>query len=303
MKQTTTTSMLNKQMTRRSALALGATAALATTGLLSGCGGAASKPMMDASVTRAFTCGSYDTELFVVDLEVKNNSDTNLMSGVLSYSYATATHDGKALPSGFMMPEAEGYLSESTTIAPGETGPGQAVFELDSREGTVEFVLTVDTVDYKDKVEVLRQTFNLAEVERIESEATFYVSVDDVVVTDDGEGTSLLVLALTFTNNAESPASFGTAVKTELYQNDIALKSGYLPYNHPAANDELESNSYIDVKKGASLPVQIVYQLLDASTPVEMCLVDNMSYDQRVVMEKTIEIKGASGSPSAETTA
>lgn len=292
--------MSNTSMSRRTFAILGAAAALATPLGMAGCGGGGvggSKPVCEVGVTRAFTAAAYDKSLLVLDLDVRNNGERSMPADMVGYTYCTAMQGGRQLAQGYAPTEIPGIVQGGASIPAGGEGQAQVVFELAGEE-PVEVVVAPETVDGKSTVEVHRETFDLSSVEKVESEPTFDVAIDDVRVTDDGEGKGLVVIALTFTNNADAPIAFGTAVETSLYQNDVALKEGYLPYNHPMWDTDLESNAYTDVKKGASLPVQATFELLDAAAPVEVNLVDRMSFDRRVVMEKTIDVSG--GTPAAD---
>lgn len=269
---------------------------------LSGCfalpniGGIGSKPMMDAKIANTFTIGNYDgSTLLVVELDVTNNSDSNLPASIVQM-YAVGTLDGKTLSEAYLSSDNPYAIDFSVNIAPGSTGTAQLVFDLPSTEGTVDIVMNVDNTDYSDTVEVLNESIDLADVEAIVSESDFDIEVTDVIITDDGEGKDLAVLFVTFTNNSDEATSFGSAIDLELFQNDIALKSGYLPYNHPASDSDLQSNSYTDIKKGASLELMTVFELNDAKSPIEIKCIDRTSFDQVVILDKTIEVSGASGS-------
>ena len=291
----------NLNMKRKSLLVALALSCACVFGLIaSACSGPMAKtPSLEASITKTFTVGSYNnTTLLVIDLDIKNNSDTNLPGSMVSI-YTVATLDGKTLSEGYLSSDNPNALPMTSNIAAKGTGPGQLVFELPATEGTVNVVITVDTTDYSDTVEVLNETIDLADVEAVVSESDYEVVVNGVTVTDDGEGKDLIVLDLTFTNNSNSATSFGYAINAELFQNDIGLKSGYLPYNHPSYNSDLSSNSYTDIKTGASIELQMVFVLLDDTNPVELKLVDSDSYDYAVILEKKIEVSGASGSGSA----
>ena len=291
---------MNVSMSRRAFVALGATAALTASFGMAGCGAGGiggSKPVCEVGGKRAFTAATYDKSLLVLDLDVKNNSEHSIPPDMIGYAWCTATQDGKRLAEGYAPGDVPGVVQGGASIPAGGEGQAQVVFEL-AGEGPVEVVVTPDTVDGKSAVEVYRESFDLSSVEKVESESTFDVSIDDVRVTDDGEGKGLVVIAVTFTNDADAPVSFGTAVETSLYQNGVALKEGYLPYSHPLRDTDLESNAYTDVKKGASLPVQVTFELIDDAAPVEVSLADRMSFDRRVVMEKTIDVSG--GAPAAD---
>jgi len=265
---------------------------------LAGCGSggpgpAQKKPTMEASIDKVFTVGSYDgKKLLVVNLDVTNNSDFNL-SATSVQMYATASLDGKTLASAFLSDSNPVALPWTSSIGPGAEGPAQLVFELSATEGMVDLSIAVDSIDYTDKIVILDESFDLAGVEAVVSESEFNVKVTNAIVTDDGSGKDLLVLYINFTNNSDSAMSFSYAINANLFQNDIALKRAYLPYNHPLDDSDLSSNTYTEIKKGASIDLILVYDLYDAVNPVEIQLVDMQSYDYAVILEKTIQIAGA----------
>lgn len=266
---------------------------------MTGCGKAAAQPEITANINRAFITGDSDgSSLLVVNLDVTNNRDMSYYSSVVA-SYSSATLDGEKLSSAYLPYQHPEELDLNSTINPGETGLAQAVFTLPSTEGTVELTINAETLDYSGTVEILKEEISLDTLEAVESEAEFEIEIGDVVVTDDGDDKDLLVMNLTFTNNSDEANSFGSAVDFEIFQNDISLKSGYLPYNHPSADEALSSNTYTDVKKGASLEVQVVYELNDPSAPIEVKAVDAWSFDKRVLFEKVIEIAGAAPATEA----
>ena len=256
-------------------------------------------PALDATIAKTFTTGSYDgTTLLVVELDVTNNTDTIMPASVIQM-YATATLDGKTLSEGYLSSDNPNALPMTSSISSKSSGLAQLVYILPSTEGAVDLVINVDSTDYSSTIEVLNESIDLANVEAIVSETDYEVKINDVTLTDDGEGKDLIVLSISFTNNSDSGTSFSSAINTELFQNDIALKSGHLPYNHPSHNSDLSSNSYTDIKKGASIELQVVYELNDAKNPVEIKCIDSSSYDKAVILEKKIEVGGTPSSGTA----
>lgn len=281
-------------MTRRGFAVLAATAVVTAATGLSGCGASdSSAPALEVNVDRVWTVGSYDGKrLLVVDVKVRNVSQDGWEPDSVVYSGTNATQKGTSLSLEYLPEDVPGVLSRGARLAAGEEGQAQIVFALES-EDPVELVVLSPSKDASGSVETLRETIDPSSAEKVESEQEFKVVVDDVSVTDDGNGKDLLVMRIEFTNDSDAAASFSGAVDMSLFQDDVELKGGYLPYNHPAANEELESNAYTDVRKGASLKVQVVYELLDAASPVEMQLIDMGSFDRRVFMQKIIEITGS----------
>jgi len=247
---------------------------------------------MEASIDKVFIVGSYSGELLVINLTLKNNADYNLSPYAAQMS-ATATLDGKPLAMGYLPDSNPHALPSSANIAPGAEGPGQLAFELPAKEGIVELLINSDTLSYTDVIEILNETIDLATVEAEVSESDYEVAVKDVTVTDDGEGGDLIVMTISFTNNSSEATSFGSAVNLELFQNDMSLKRGYLPWRHPLDDDDLSSNSYVDIREGASIDVQVVYELYDTTSPVEIKAVDSWSFDKAVILDKKIDVSGS----------
>jgi len=273
-------------------LAISVACTLTLTGcMFGGLGGGQKTPSMEASIEKVFTTGGYDNETYLVfNLNVKNNTDL-VMSGSMIQMYASATLDGQSLSSDYLSSTNPYALDGLSSIAPGATGPAQLVYLLPATDGTVSLVITVDTVDYSGSIEIMNETINLANVEALISESDFKVSITDAIVTDDGEGKDVIVLYISFTNNSDSAESFGTAIDSQLFQNNISLKHGYLPYNHPLDDDTLWSNEFTDIKNGASIDLMVVYELNDNTNPIEIKLIDRRSFDNKVLLEKTITVK------------
>lgn len=267
-------------------------AAIGVAGCSGGGGGIAGPtPSVEVvEVEKVFTVGSYDGAMnFGLDIKVKNNGDSEITGSYLAYDGEATQGDEKLSDTFISTDEIEGIAGDDE-VGAGEEGTVELVWELKNTDDPVTVVLEVYDVNYEDKVEILNETYDLADAETIESEAPFEVAVNSATVTDDGEGTSLLLLDLNYTNLGDEPASFSSAVETKLFQNGVELQSGYLPYNHPASDDTKEQNSYTEVQKDTTVPVLVVYELVDPAAPVELQFIDWNSYDQRVVLETTVEL-------------
>lgn len=292
---------IERAMTRRSFAALALASAIAAPAALSGCAAGGAGPEFDVRVERTWTTGGRDGKrMLVADLAVRNNGAESVPLGYVGYSCATASQGGAALPQGYLSPEVPGALpTEGGNLAPGAEGRSQVAFELRG-DDPVEVVVAPATADGKSTVELYRETLDPARIEKAESEAGFDLEVGGATVADDGEGKGLVVVDFTFTNNADEPKSFSSAADVQLYQGDVELKQGYLPYRHPSYDEERDGNRTAKVKKGASVEVQAAWELLDEGSPVELRAVDWESYDQRTVLEKTIELAGAGKAPAAD---
>lgn len=269
---------------------LAATVLMAGT-LFTACG-KGSTPQYEAEVDEVFTCGTYNGTALVVNLDATNNTDSYLDDYSVAYSLV-ATLDGTTLSNSYLGSDNP-YAIAETKIKSGETATVQAVFDISDMEydedSELELVLTSYTIkDYK-SVAVLEETISMADVETKVSESEFDVSVDNVTVTDDGDGNNILVIDYTFTNDSDEATSFGSAVEEELFQDGVALQSGHIPYDHPMYGEIDSSNSYTDIKSGASIQVRQVYNLTSDSN-VEIKLTDRQSFDKAVILEKEIQVQ------------
>lgn len=259
---------------------------------VSGCGlQVGPKAPFEAKVAETFICNTYSGEVLVVNMDVKNTSKEYVDGFTISYGVG-ATIDGTALAGGWLDNASENYLNSDIKIPAGEEAKVQSVFELGGKaEGEVTLLgLTYDLNTGK-QVEFLNEKIDLTEVEKKVTESQYGLTIDNVLKTDDGDGNDLLVLDMTFTNNSNEATSFGSALELEIFQNGTALKSGYLPYDHPGVDDELEGNTYLDIQGGGEIKVREVYTLNDPSASVEVKAVEWSSYDAAPLLEKEIQIQ------------
>lgn len=270
---------------------------------LVGCGlpgGGQKAPLVEAQVSSVFTTGDYEgSTLLVIEFDVKNNADYPFYANGLGMD-TTVTLEGESLKESYLSSNNPRALSDASSISPGEEGKAQLAYVLPSTEGTVEVVTKIETVDYSDTVEIVNESIDLSSVESFQSESEYGVEINNSFMTDDGEGSDLVVVELTFKNESDSATSFGSAITTKLFQNDVELKSGYLPYNHPSYDSDASSNSYTDIKAGASIDVQMVYVLNDKKSPIEIKCIDWESFDQAVVLESEIKLDGTSVDTSSK---
>lgn len=244
----------------------------------------------EAKVKKAFICGSYNGDVLVVNLDVKNTSKEYVDGNMVSYAIEAKSEESTLKPS-YIGEKNPNYISPEK-IATGKSGVVQAVFELgDAKEEEVSLLGVTHSQKSGDQVEFLKETLDLAKVERVVSESAYELTIDSATASDDGDGHDIVILDMTFTNNSDAAVSFGTAINLQLFQNKIELKTGYLPYKHPSYDENLESNTGVDIQTGASLKIRRVYILNDKSMPVEVKAVDYSSYDQASILEKEIQLQ------------
>lgn len=259
-----------------------------------GCGriGLSSKPyhatITDTVRLRTDSTYSKADSVIVITLDVENKSKDYLDPDMIAYQ-SSATLDGSALDYEYLTEYCPVYVS-TTTIAPKEHGTVQLAYRLGSPDASGDLSLLLLHTGKKKTSTVFESTIDLDDVDYHVIPADYGLEIDRAFTTDDGEGTSLLVLDMTFTNNSEEATS-PSAARLTLFQNGIALDTDYLPYNHPEDDDDLSNNSYTDIQPGKSISYRQVYALQDDSD-VEFTakqMVYN-GYEVEPILETTITV-------------
>lgn len=261
---------------------------------LTGCGliGVSKKPYEATitNVTRLRTDATYNKadSVIVIDLDVENNSSDYLNPYVVGYQ-ASAALNGIALDYEYLTDYCPVYVT-GNQIAPKEHGTVQLAFKLGTPDAEGEVSLLLTHLGKKKKIVILDTTINLDDVEYYVIPANYGLTIDRAFTTDDGDGATLLVLDMTFTNNSDKTASAYQA-NINLFQNGIQLSSGYLPYNHPENDDTLSSNSHTDIQPGKSISYRQIYTLQDDSE-VEFIAKENnyTGYEAATLLETSIAV-------------
>ena len=128
------------------------------------------------------------------------------------------------------------------------------------------------------------------EVQSVENEnniGDYTVEIKDARFTETYDGKPAIVVTYGFTNNSDNPAAFYIAFETDAYQNDIGLNEAYVlkdgdPYS--------EDNQSKEIKTGASLDVEVAYELNDTESDVVIEVEEFMGWSDDKVT-KTFTIK------------
>lgn len=75
----------------------------------------------------------------------------------------------------------------------------------------------------------------------------------------------VVIVKYKFTNNSDEAISFSSALDDNVYQNDIGLNATYMVVD--SANYDYDNKSK-KLKPGASLEVEVAYELNDTTTPI-----------------------------------
>ena len=102
----------------------------------------------------------------------------------------------------------------------------------------------------------------------------------------DYEGKDIVIVKYSFTNNSDDNASFMFAFDENVYQNGIGLNECYIADD--SANYSSD-NQTKEIKTGATLEVEVAYELNDTTTDIEVEVKELISFNDSVVT-KTFSI-------------
>ncbi len=115
----------------------------------------------------------------------------------------------------------------------------------------------------------------------------YIVEIDSFRLANDYEGSPVVIVKYIFTNvSDEDPTSFSVAFEDAVYQNGVGLNKSY--FVEDSANYEGDDASK-EIKAGATIVVEIAYELNDTTTDIEVEVSEFWSWsDDKVV--KTFKI-------------
>lgn len=95
----------------------------------------------------------------------------------------------------------------------------------------------------------------------------YSVEIKDARLTETYDGKAAVVITYGFTNNAENAVSFSAAFDATAYQGGVGLNEAYVLKDGDSYTTD---NHYKEIKTGASLDVDVAYELNDTETDVEV---------------------------------
>jgi len=115
----------------------------------------------------------------------------------------------------------------------------------------------------------------------------YSVVIDSCRLAKDYEGDDVVIVKYVFTNNAdEDSASFAWTFEDAVYQNGVGLNEAYILDD--SANYSID-NQTKEIKKGASIEVEVAYELNDTTTDIEVEVKELISFDETTI-KKTFSI-------------
>lgn len=108
----------------------------------------------------------------------------------------------------------------------------------------------------------------------------YNVEIKSCRLTEDYEGKKVIVITYGFTNYSDDAASFMVATNAEAFQGGIGLNQTlFVKDGDPYSSDDQMK----DIKSGASLDVEVAYDLNDETTPVDVEVTELISFDDAKV--------------------
>lgn len=114
----------------------------------------------------------------------------------------------------------------------------------------------------------------------------YNVEIKECRLAKDYEGNAIVIVKYGFANNGEDATSFMVAIEDQVYQNGVGLNKTFMAAD--SANYSSD-NQMKDIKKGASIDVEVAYDLNDTETAIEVEVKELFSFDDSVVT-KTFSI-------------
>ena len=114
----------------------------------------------------------------------------------------------------------------------------------------------------------------------------YNVEIKTCRLAKDYEGKSVAIITYGFTNNADNSTAFAYTFDDQVYQDGVGLNKAYVLAD--SAN-YAEENQTKEIKKGATLDVEIAYELNDTTTDLEVEVKELFSFDDHMV-KKTFTI-------------
>ena len=115
----------------------------------------------------------------------------------------------------------------------------------------------------------------------------YSVEIKSCRLAKDYEGKNVIIVKYGFTNNTnDTPTSFMVAFDDTAFQNGVGLNETYFLADSAKYSSD---NQTKEIKKGASIDVEVAYELNDTTTDVEIEVEELFSFDEKVI-KKTFKI-------------
>lgn len=114
----------------------------------------------------------------------------------------------------------------------------------------------------------------------------YNVVIESCRLATDYEGEPIVIVKYKFTNNGDEPACFAWSLEYDAFQDGVGLNECY--FADDSANYSSD-NQTKEIKRGASLSVEVAYKLNDSTTDVEIEVSELISFSNKKIT-KTFSI-------------
>ncbi len=115
----------------------------------------------------------------------------------------------------------------------------------------------------------------------------YTVTIDSCRLAKDYAGKDIVIVKYTFTNvGNDEPTSFMVAFDDNVFQNGVGLNGSYVVAEDANYSSD---NQLKEIKKGASLEVEVAYELNDTTTDIEVEVQELFSLSDKTI-KKTFKI-------------
>lgn len=124
---------------------------------------------------------------------------------------------------------------------------------------------------------------NVTETEKEPDNALgdYIIEIKECRLAKDFEKKPVVIVTYSFTNQEDdSAASFAAAIEENVYQNGVGLNECYFLDDSYNYNGE---NATKEIKKGATIDVDVAYVLNDETTPIDVEVKELFSFSDKVI--------------------
>ena len=107
--------------------------------------------------------------------------------------------------------------------------------------------------------------------------------IDSCRLATDYKGDPIVIVKYKFTNNDDDPACFSWSLECNVFQDGIGLNTCYLSDDsaHYSSDNQLK-----EIKKGATLDVEVAYELNDTTTEIEVEVSELISFNDKKIVKR-----------------
>lgn len=115
----------------------------------------------------------------------------------------------------------------------------------------------------------------------------YQIDIKSCRLAKDYAGKDVAIITYGFTNNSDDPSAFYVTFDCGVYQGGVGLNEAYILDDSANYNSD---NQTKEIKKGASIDVEVAYELNDTTTDLEVEVKEFFSFNDDTIT-KTFKIK------------